>query len=145
MISSSVKQFFEAFQVAGNNFDQEDNAGQFNEVFLHADPNGVHATKKEEFLRLLPQRKAFFDNLGLANTQLKVEEETTLSPSYVLAKVLIQMHFKQTPSHPEKDVSQTAWYILKVDEGEPYIIMYLNCEDVQSIIQSHGLIPKKYR
>jgi hypothetical protein len=140
MISIAVKQFFKDMENTSKNFDATENAQQFNDVFMHADPSGIQAITRDSVVASLDKRKTFFNTIGLDSTHLTVLEEIVLNSTYTLAKVLIKMHFVRSDGGVE-DVEQTASYILNVD-STPQIVFYINDQLLSDVLQSHGLLPK---
>lgn len=136
-MSDSIKQFFQDFENASNNFNAVRSAEQFSDVFLHADPQGVRAVPKDAFIASLGKRKAFFDSLGLQSTELSVTEEIPLNASYTLAKVRVNMHFGTASE--AKEVEQTANYIIKTDGPSPVIVFYMNDQLLSEVLAAHGL------
>jgi hypothetical protein len=60
--SGEVKQSFEAYGRATASLDAGFLAAAYAETFTFAGPLGAQAVKRDDFLRLVPKRKAFFDS-----------------------------------------------------------------------------------
>jgi hypothetical protein len=138
--SSLIKEFFMEFEVASNGANVQENAKQFSEIFMHADPDGVQAVPRDTFIAAIAKRKDFFDSLGKQTTQLTVTDEIKLNESYILAKVLVDMSFLHQDN--QVHVKQTASYIVKIDGKLPEIVFYLNDQRLTDILVAQGLVPK---
>jgi hypothetical protein len=55
---TEVKSFFTRYEAANATFDVEQLAACYAEVFMFGGPEGVQCVKKEDFLKVLPRRKA---------------------------------------------------------------------------------------
>jgi|SRR5579883_1500081 len=136
-MSQKVAQFFQEFQQASKDFDAERSGRQFAETFLHSDPETVRIVKREDFIKALPLRKAFFSKLGLQQTTMQITQEVDMGV-HILVRASVGMTF-------EKDdtpicMHQTASYILKED-GEGYVVIaYINDQLLQTLLAEHGLV-----
>lgn len=137
MVSKKVADFFREFEAAGNSLDVAVTERQFNEVFLHGDPQKVQTVQRTDLIKALPMRKAMFDKLGLQTTKVTVTEQIDFSPFYTLAKVAVAMHF--TTSSGPKQLDQTATYMLKLDGEEMKIVAYINDQLLQELLAQNGL------
>lgn len=137
-MSRKVAQFFQEFQQASKDFDAERSGRQFAEVFLHSDPETVQAVKREDFIKALPLRKAFFGKLGLQQTTMQIIQEVDMG-AHILVRATVDMTFEKNGT-PVR-IHQTASYILK-ENGESYVIIaYINDQLLQALLAEHGLTP----
>ena len=132
-----VAEFFEEFQQASDTLDATRSAKQFAEVFLHSDPEGVHAITNEDFVQLLPARKAFFDRLGLRSSRTRLASAEEVGEAYVLARTTVDMQFDKNGT--TVDLHQTASYLLKKQRGTFVIIAYLNDQLLNALLAQKGL------
>ena len=60
-----MRDFFEAYARAADSVDLAFLESAYAETFMFAGPAGVQTVKRDEFLKILPKRKAFFAAIGL--------------------------------------------------------------------------------
>jgi hypothetical protein len=135
-----IEQFFKDFERAGHALDIDRILTQFADPFLHADPNGTRAVKRADFPAALKKRKEFFASLGLKTTSIQPLEETRLDDVYTMVRARVVMQFEKVPGQPV-DVQQHATYVISVKEATPQIVMYLNHDDLTTVLRHAGLVP----
>jgi|SRR5581483_2484561 len=135
-MNQKVATFFQEFQQASENFDAERSGRQFADVFLHSDPESVRAVQRDDFVKALPMRKAFFAQLGLQKTTMEITSEMDLG-AHILVRTNVDMHFVKDGRHV--DLHQTASYLLK-EAGDSYVIItYINDQLLKTLLTEHGL------
>jgi hypothetical protein len=103
-------------------------------------PNGVHAVKKEDFLKVVPKMKAHFSSLGLSETLLQTVDANPLDSKYLLAKVAWRMNFRN--SSGSKHVNAFATYILLRGRGDALSIVFqIDHQDLASVIKEQPGAP----
>jgi hypothetical protein len=101
----------------------------YSDVFMFGDPRGVQPVKKEDFLRLLPGRKAYFKSIGLGKSTVASIDELPLDAKYILVKVVWKMSLKNS-TETSRQFETKATYILEIKNGTPAIIMQLDHQDL---------------
>jgi hypothetical protein len=135
-----MSDFFEAYAKAADSIDLAFFESAYAETFMFAGPGGVQAAKREDFLRVLPKRKAFFASIGLAGTQVGRVEETALDGLHVMVRVQWALRFEKAPGPPLVDHS-SATYILRRHEASARIVFQIDHQDLTKRAQELGLIP----
>src|SRR5580692_4201926 len=71
-------------------------AALYSDVFMFGGPRGARTVKKDDFLKLLPGRKAHFQSIGLENSTVASIDEIPLDVKYILARVVCKMTLKNS-------------------------------------------------
>jgi hypothetical protein len=69
--SSVASEFFEAYARATGSPDPEFLGTAYADTFMFAGPGGVQAINKDDFLRVVSKRGAFFEAVGLAACEVR--------------------------------------------------------------------------
>jgi hypothetical protein len=101
----------------------------YSDVFMFGGPRGVQSVKKEDFLKLLPGRKAYFKSIGLEQSTVASIDEISLDARYILARVVWKMTLNNS-AKASRQFETKATYILEVKSGTPVIIMQLDHQDL---------------
>ncbi len=137
-MSNKLKKFFQEFELASNNFDYVKSGAFFSPSFLHGDPEKVQTINRDDFVKALPLRKAFFEKLGLKSSMIEITQQIDINSVYTLVKTKVLMQFD---NHGViKDIVQTASYIVKKDNLNMAIVVYINDQLLNSILSEHDLI-----
>jgi hypothetical protein len=139
-VSNPVRLFFEAFERNSNLLSFENIGAQYNDVFLFANPQGVRVVNREDFLKALPQRRAFFEGIGLKQTVVTSLEERRLDDHYILVEAHISMHFEKDPANP-LDNEDSSTFILFQQDQSLMIACQIEHHEVVSRMQALGLLP----
>src|SRR5271154_2651316 len=83
----------------------------YSDVFMFGGPRGVQSVKKEDFLKLLPGRKAYFKSIGLEQSTVASIDEISLDAKYILARVVWKMTLNNSakPQGSLKQKQLTFW------------------------------------
>src|ERR1700741_4313260 len=108
---TGVRQFREGFGEVSAGGTPEAMAAQFGEMFLAAGPQGANCVRREDFARILPQRKELFDRLGLKKTELVAMEVSMLDARFALAKTRWRFEFERM-GHDSIGVLVNSTYML---------------------------------
>jgi hypothetical protein len=76
--SGAVRALFEAYARATDSTDPAFFATAYGETFMFAGPATVQAIKRDDFLKVVPKRRAFFATVGLAATKVSSIDESPL-------------------------------------------------------------------
>ncbi len=85
--NTRVKSFFTRYETANATFNVEQIADCYADVFMFGGPGGVRCVKKEDFLKVLPRRKEFFQSRGLVCSSIDSLTASMLDARYTLVKV----------------------------------------------------------
>jgi len=111
-------------------------ASQYANSIMIAMPKGVYAFKNEEFVKMLPNRKDFFDKTGLQSSNIVSVEEIDHDENYFLIKVIWNFKFKQKTHYFE--VKNSATYVLRKNGDSLHIIFQLDHEDLMEKASNHN-------
>jgi hypothetical protein len=128
-MSPLVTKFFEIYEKSISEAAVSTVAALYSDVFMFGGPRGVQSVKKDDFLKLLPGRKAHFKSIGLEKTTIASIEENSLDAKYILAKVVWKMSLKNSPETWVQFETKTT-YILEIKNEIPVIIMQLDHQDL---------------
>lgn len=138
-VSNIVRKFFADYERGSNAPEPELVAAQYSDAFLFAGPQGGQAIKKDDFLKALPKRAAFFKTVGLTASKIQSLEETRLDDNYLLVKVSWEMRFEKDRQPPiVAEISAT--YILYQREDLLRIVFQLDHQDLVKRVQDLGLL-----
>ncbi len=133
-----VKEFFVRYERANSSSDVAAIGGLYADTFMFGGPNGVQAVKKEDFLKVIPQKKAHFSSMGLSETQLQTVETNPLGPKYLLATVMWGMKFRN--SSGSKHLDAFATYVLVRGQGDALSIVFqVDHQDLAGVMKEHQI------
>ena|SRR5579883_2528856 len=138
-LRQNIVQFFDKFQSANENFNVELVGSCYADEFLFGQPQGVKAVKKEDFLRVLPRRKDFFENTGRQSSSLVFLEEKVLDENYVEVKTEWEILYKKDEKLIKNLISTT--YILYKKDKSFQIVFQIDHQDLMKRVQELGLVP----
>ena len=101
----------------------------YSDVFMFGGPRGVQPVKKDDFLKLLPGRKAYFKSIGLEKSTVASIDEISLDSKYILARVVWKMTLKNCAETSRQFETKTT-YILEIKNETPVIVMQLDHQDL---------------
>jgi hypothetical protein len=129
----AVNKFFEEYEKAVNGVNSEFIPSHCGDSLMIAMPKGAYAFKKEEFLKMVPNRKQFFDTTGLKSSHILSLEEIRRDQHYVLIRAVWNFQFEKAPAKPF-DVQVSSTYVLR-KEGDSFIIVFqLDHDDIMEKI-----------
>jgi hypothetical protein len=137
-MNADVREFFNGYEKANAEFDVPEIAALYADVFMFGGPQGVRCVKKEDFVRVLPQRKEFFRSVGLVSSKIESLEASNLDSKYVFVKSVWKMHFKNRTGL-SIDSENSATYILAGTDGSFQIVFQLDHQDLMKKVQDLGL------
>ena len=139
-VSENVQTFFENYE-KGISLSDSDLLGKlYAETFMFAGQQGSQAVKRDDFLKVVPKRSAFFKTIGLVSSTIRALEETRLDDDYLLIKVYWIMRFEKDAQPPVFD-ENSATYILFEHEHALQIVFQLDHQDLTKRVQELGLLP----
>ncbi|MES3020169.1 MAG: hypothetical protein V4857_01160 [Pseudomonadota bacterium] len=138
---TDIEKFFERYERGANSFDPELVTGQFTVVFMGADPNGVVCLHNDAAFRgAIPERQAFFLQIGFKSAKLLGVVATPLDDRYTMAKVEWQMSFEKEAGKPQVFTFFITYFLFRSDAGLK-VAFYISHDDEQKVMREAGLIP----
>jgi hypothetical protein len=128
-VNPLVTNFFEIYEKSISEAALSTVETLYSDVFMFGGPRGVQSVKKEDFLKLLPGRKAYFKSIGLEQSTVASIDEISLDAKYILARVVWKMTLKKSPE-TSGQFETRATYILEIKNETPVIIMQLDHQDL---------------
>jgi ketosteroid isomerase-like protein len=129
-----VNEFFTQYERANLASDVSGIGALYADTFMFGGPNGVQAINKEDFLKVLPKRKAYFSSMGLSETQLESVEANSINSKYLLAKVAWKMKLQKLSS--SITLNAFATYILERGNGDALSIVFqIDHQDLASVVK----------
>ena len=137
---TKIEAFFARYAQGANSFDPDIVTSEFSGCFMGADPNGVVCIQNDDaFRKAIPQRHAFFQQIGFRSARILELTETPLDERYTMAKVHWHMTFEKQPERP-LDFRFFITYILFDTGTGPRIVFYISHDDEQKVMKDAGLI-----
>ena len=136
-VSDAVRTFFENYE-SGSANDPEFIASQYGDTFMFADPQGVQAVNKEDFIKALPKREGYFKTVGLSASRILSLEETELDDNYLMVKVYWNMRFEKQAGQPV-DIEIASTYVLYQQGSLLKIVFQLDHQDFIERVKELGL------
>jgi ketosteroid isomerase-like protein len=133
-----IREFFDAYAKAIGSLDLAFLGSAYGDTFLFASPTGVQAVKREDFLKVVPKRAAFFKAAGLVATEVRRVEEMPLDENHIMVKVHWSLQFEKAPGHSIID-ENAATYVLRCQPGSWQIVFQLDHQDLARRVQELGL------
>ena len=139
-VSGRVKEFFQAYARATASPDARFLEAAYAESFMFVGPAGAQAVKREDFLRVVPKRKAFFAAVGLAASEVGGLEETFLDEHHLLVKAHWTFRFEKAGKRPVVEPG-AATYVLRRQDDRLRIVFQLDHQDPTKRVEELGLLP----
>ena len=129
-----VKEFFLQYERANSSSDVSGISGLYADTFMFGGPNGVQSINKGDFLKVVPERKAYFSSMGLSETQLESVDASPIDSKYLLAKVAWKMKLQN--SSGSRTLDTFATYILVRGNGDALSIVFqIDHQDLANVIK----------
>ena len=138
--SDTVRDFFEHYEKALNEFDVDSLSQKYADSFIFAGVKGEQAVKRDDFLKAIPKRQEFFKTIGLTSTKIHSLEETRLDDRCILVKAHWIMRFEKASKPPITD-NNSATYLLHQKDSSLRIVFQLDHQDLMKKAQDLGLLP----
>lgn len=136
-----IERFFQEYERGTNTFEPGLVTSQFAEVFIGAGPNGVVAgSNDEEFRAVIPQRKAFMEQIGFKQAEILSLDESVIDEHYTMVAVQWRMTFEKEPGQPLPAEFEIV-YFLFIEEELPKIVLYIAHDDEEETMRQMGLLP----
>ena len=138
--TDGLRSFFDRFQSLSAASDLDGLAAMYAAQVMIAGPNGTLVVNAADLQRAIPKRKLLLESAGYQDTELVGFEETALTARYSLVRAQFQWRFRATDDRPAT-VTLPSTYIVDGGSGSPRIVLYLNEQDVVSVLRERGLLP----
>src|SRR5258708_5163182 len=135
--SERVKAFFATYESNIGGADPATIAAQYGESFVFAGPQGTQAVKRDDFVRVLPKRQAFFTSLGLRSSRVVSLVEASVDDRCVLVRAQWKIAFEAAGAA----VGGSSTYFLPGPPGGLRIVFSLDHDDLTKRVQQLGLAP----
>jgi len=132
--SERVKAFFDRYEsnIAGS--DPSAIAALYGESFVFAGPQGTQAVRREDFVKVLPKRQAYFRSVGLRSSSAVALEEAGFDGRCVLVKVQWRLQFGSAAA-PITDIDVFTTYLLHEQPEGLCIVFQLDHDDLTKRVQ----------
>ncbi|RZU16131.1 hypothetical protein EV645_3679 [Kribbella rubisoli] len=127
-VRDDVAEFFDRFATTS------DGAG-FHPTLLTLDPVSVTPVTREQVVASLPRRKEFFAGLGITGMTLDSLDESPVDDQHTLVRSTWRLERTPSSSVPEGTIFTSTYLLRKVD-GEWQIVVYLNHQDLRTLISA---------
>ena len=135
-VSASVQNFFDKYEKNINTQGSDKATSQYGDSIMIATPQGAYAFKKEDFIKVLPARKQFFDATGFESSNIVSLSELENDEFYFLVKAVWNFKFKKDQDGTF-DIQVASTYILQKNNDSLKIIFQLDHEDLMKKIKNH--------
>jgi hypothetical protein len=98
----------------------------------------VRVVRKEDLLRALPRRRAYFQSVGSVTSKVRSLEEARLDDHHLLVKAHWDLRFEKG-SGQSVVVETSATYILHRQGDRPRIVFQLDHQDLTKRIRELGI------
>ncbi|MBV9183099.1 MAG: hypothetical protein JO356_17490 [Acidobacteria bacterium] len=133
-LNTPIRRFFDVYEKANADFDVQQLAGCYADVFMFAGPARVQTVKKEDFLKVLPRRKEFFKSAGLVSSTIATLDVSKLDSKYAMVKIVWRMRFERSAGKAiDSEISAT--YILAEAAHGFEIIFQIDHQDLTEKVQ----------
>src|SRR6185295_20418748 len=92
--SKEIREFFDAYAQATRSLDLAFFESAYGDTFMFASPGGVQAVKRDDFLKVVPKRGAFFRAAGLVGSEIRRLEEMRLDERHTLVQARWDLRFE---------------------------------------------------
>jgi len=138
--TEGLRDFFERFKSLSAASDVERIAAMYAGSVMIAGPRGSQVVSSADLQRAIPMRRQLLESAGYQDTALVGFEETALTGRYALVRAQFQWQFQAANREP---ITVTLPSTFIVDRGgdAPRIVVYMNEQDVVSVLRDRGVLP----
>ena len=123
-----VRAFFQRYERAAEDIDNEELAALFADVFMSLDASSMHALSPQALLAALPRRRQLFEVIGSDGMELAELSETPLDDRHTLVRTSWNLRMRNGTGRDP--ISLRSTFILRRDDGAWRIVLYLNHQDM---------------
>jgi hypothetical protein len=135
-----LRAFFERFQSLSAESDADKLATMYAGSVMIAGPRGTQVVSSADLQRAIPKRRQLLESAGHQDTALVGFEETTLSDRYALVRAQFRWQFQAANGEPAT-VTLPSTFIVDRGGDSPCIVLYMNEQDVVSVLRERGVLP----
>ena len=135
---TSIKQLFDRYQKANEDFDVNAIAEFYADAFLFGQPQGTQTVKKDDFIQVLPRRKALMEKTGQQSSVIASLKDTRLDDQYIQVEIVWKMTYKKDGKLID-DLNGTT-YILYKKDSSLQIVVQIDHQDLMKKVQALGLL-----
>ena len=135
-----IETFFKEYEQAGNTLNTAQLLTQFADNFVVAAPHGTKSIRASDFVTILPQRKALFDQMGCQSSTLHSLRMTPLGQHYVLAETTWRFHFS-LPGNRSEELEVESTFLIHTDGETLKIVLYLPHQDIMAVLRDRSITP----
>jgi len=136
-MNQPVEAFFKRYERAISESDTAVIGSLYADVFMYAGPQGVQPVKKEDFLKVIPKRRAWLTSMGLTESLLDRVEQSSLDAKYTIAKTWWRMTFEKNGER--KQIETRATYVLEQKGDSFQIVFQIDHQDLAARVKDIGL------
>ena len=140
MAAEGLRSFFERFQSLSADADVEGLAALYAGTVMIAGPHGAQVVSSIDLQRAIPKRKQLLASVGHRDTALVEFEQATLTDRYALVRVQFRWTFQPANGEPAT-VTLPSTFIVDRGGDSPRIVLYMNEQDVVSVLRERGVLP----
>jgi hypothetical protein len=138
--TDGLRAFFERFQSLSAASDAERLAAMYAGNVMIAGPKGAQVVSSADLQRVIPKRRQLLESVGCQHTALVGFEETTLTDRYSLVRAQFRWDFRAA-NHEPATVTLPSTFIVDRGGDSPCIVLYMNDQDVVSVLRERGVLP----
>ena len=138
--AEGLRAFFERFQSLSAASDVERLATMYAGTVMIAGPKGTQVVSSADLQRAIPKRRQLLESVGYQDTALVGFEETRLTDRYALVRAQFQWQF-QAANGERATVTLPSTFVVDRGGDSPRIVLYMNDQDVVSVLRERGLLP----
>ena len=138
--TEGLRAFFERFQSLSEASDVEGLAAMYAGNVMIAGANGAQVVSSADMQRAIPKRKQLLESAGYQDTTLVGFEETALTDRYALVRAQFRWDFRAANGEPAT-VTLPSTFIVDRGGDSPCIVLYMNEQDVVSVLRERGVLP----
>jgi hypothetical protein len=138
--SGIVTKLFDDYERGIGTPDPELSSDIYENSFVFAVPQGVQVVRKEDLLRALPRRQAYFQSVSLVTSKVRSLEEARLDDHYLMVKAHWDLQFEKGPGR-SLVVETSATSILHRRGDRPGIVFQLDHQDLMERVQELDIAP----
>ena len=132
-VRDDVADFFHRFASAGDAADSVEAGKLFHPALLTLDPVSATQVTREQVVASLPGRKEFFARLGITGMTLESLAESPIDDQHTLVRSTWGL-VRTEDSAIATGTIFTSTYLLRRVDGDWQIVVYLNHQDLQSLV-----------
>jgi hypothetical protein len=138
--TEGLRAFFERFQSLSAASDVEGLSTMYARSVMIAGPKGAQVVSSADLQRAIPKRRQLLESVGYQETALVGFEETTLTERYALVRAQFRWQFQAANGEPAT-VTLPSTFIVDRGGDSPRIVLYMNEQDVVSVLRERGVLP----